>query len=185
MDRLTLTLHGADGRIRSFVSAQDTTLEHDVWMMRYVRACGLHQVTLNDPEAVLERALASGHVMDLLAGSIVESGVPFSEAAIAERVQWLSSITDAASKAQVREALVGLLFSFFLSGTASSTTSPSSSLAPANPPNRDDDAGESAPAPTVPTPQRETASIESHAAATSSESGDRSSASSPAAIPSA
>jgi hypothetical protein len=184
VERITLTLRGADGRTRSFVAAQDTTLAHDVWMMGVVRATGLHQVKLGQPEVVLERALESGRVMELLAGSLEEPGVPFSEAAIAERVAWLEALTDAGSKGQVREALVMLLLSFFRNGTASSMTSLSSSPDPVNPPSPSDDASGSAPAPTVPTSERETRSIETPDPATPSATGDASSASSPAATPS-
>ena len=180
MERITLTLRGADGRERTFVAAQDTTVGHEVWMMRLVRSAGLYGVNLTQPEAVLERALESGRTIELLAGSLVEPGVPFSEAAMAERAAWIEAITDAESRRQIRDALVMLLLSFFLSGTASSPTSPSSSLAPETPSPRDD-AGGSAPAPTVPTSEREATWPETPDPATSSVSGAASSASSPAA----
>jgi hypothetical protein len=184
MDRLTLTLRGPDGRPRTFVSAQDTTLAHDVWMMQHVHAAGLHQTQLSDPNAVLARALSSGRVFPLLAGSVVEPGVPWSAEAMDERAAFLASLTDPASKAQIHQALVHLLLSFFSIGTALSTTSPSSSPGPASPPSRGDDAGEGDPAPTVPVVQRAPPSIETAAVGTSSASGVPSSASSPAATPS-
>jgi hypothetical protein len=179
VERITLRLRGADGRERSFVAAQDTTLAHDVWLMRVVDETGLHEALRESPKAVLSRALNSGRVFELLAGSVVEPGVPFTEAAMAERVKWLAAITDPDSKRQVRDALLMLLLSFFLSGTASSPTSPSSS-APAE--SLSASPSESAPSP-VPMETRETS--ENRAPGSSSETGIDSSGSSPAATPSA
>jgi hypothetical protein len=183
MDPITLTLRGPDGRTRTFVPAQDTTLAHDVWMMPHVHAAGLHQ-TKGDPNAVLQMALSSGRVFLLLAGSVLEAGVPWSAKATEENAAWFASLTDRESKAQIHSALVQLLLSFFSIGTALSTTSPSSSPGPANPPSHGDDAGGGDPAPTVPALQRARPSTATAAADTSSASGVASSVSSPAATPS-
>lgn len=183
MERITLTLRGPDGHTRTFVSAQDTTLEHDVWMMPHVHAAGLHN-TKGDPNAVLQLALSSGRVFLLLAGSVLEQGVPWSAQATEANAAWFASLTDRESKAQIHSALVQLLLSFFGIGTALSTISRSSSAATANLPNRAESDG-SVPAPPVPSLQRETTSIGTPAVAISSASGDTSSSSSLAVTPSA
>ena len=117
---------------RTFRPAESTTFEHDIWMMQEVRAAGLGDVPLQQIDgavigAVLQRVLASGRTMHLLAGSLVEDGVAWSPTAAAEAARYFAGLTDPADKQLLHAHLVEILALFFVSAGRLSETFESSS----------------------------------------------------------
>lgn len=117
---------------RTFRPAENTTFEHDLWMMQEVNAAGLGELPSDRKgkaviAAVLHKVIASGRTMHLLAGSLIEDDVPWSPAAASEAAHFFSNLTDPADKQLLHAHLVEILALFFVSAGRRSGTSENSS----------------------------------------------------------
>lgn len=122
-----LTLEG-----RVFVPVTETTILHDQWMRRHLRAAGL---VLLPGEAggsarmrvALEQVFESGQLPALLAGSLVEEGATWTRETAEQHSAFFSGLTDPAAKTAVLDHAVAFLVDFFVAGAASWLASPMSS----------------------------------------------------------
>jgi hypothetical protein len=121
---------------RSFRPAVAYTFANDLYVARELAASGVteaFQAMASTPE--LDRARAkmvvaaftSNRLCALLAGILHEDGVKWREAVAARNADFFAELTDPNDKAALLASLVERIAGFFLSGLASSTTSPNSS----------------------------------------------------------
>ena len=153
-----------------YVAVHDLTFEHQIAMTKLIRQAKLDHLAdlatqgLDDDalaEAIAGRVLDAGVTLELLATALVPEGEAWSPA-LAERTRLtFAALTSRADQDALQAALAGLLYSFFLRGRALSRISRSYS-----------DPGPPAAARPI-------------GAASTSASGARSSANSPAGTPSA
>lgn len=98
------------------------------------RAAGLHELLATagtaNAMAVLERVVRSGYTTELLAGALVEDGVPWTRERATETASFFAALTDPADKAVLRESIVQFIVGFFLPALRLSRTSPNSSARP-------------------------------------------------------
>jgi hypothetical protein len=122
---------------RRFRALEESTVEHDQWYMRNVRAAGLDVVELREGESpedfahrLLGIALDSGRVNLLIAGMIVPTDAPggrWSPALAAATAEFIGRLSVPEDKRQVYGLLASLLASFFGAGLISSVASQLSS----------------------------------------------------------
>jgi hypothetical protein len=123
-NRETILLGG-----RLFVPLDRTTVEHDHWYMRHVRAAGLDSARKRDDESpddfarrLLGLVLDSGRATLLLAGLIVPTEgavIRWTPAGAAETAEFLARLEDPVDKRQVSALLAGMLADFFVNGLIS------------------------------------------------------------------
>lgn len=122
---------------RRFRVITGSTVEHDHWYMRHVRAAGLDSVAMLEGETaeafayrVMGAVIDSGRVSVLLAGLLVPADAPggqWSPAIAAATAEFISQLTDPESKNRVHGLTAGLVADFFAAGLTSSAASPLSS----------------------------------------------------------
>lgn len=117
---------------RRYTQIVNGTFAHDMWLMSKIRESGLSNIKINEGESqdeFIERiaavAFESGGALDLLGGTClpegVESGKWTPEIAKAT-ADFFGGVTDPKDKQIIRSMMAGLLFHFFVSGVAYSTT---------------------------------------------------------------
>ena len=115
---------------RRFREITKPTFNVDIWVMRHARASGITTVldgasatTSDDPEAligrVIDRALEGDHMVNLLAGVLVQDGVTWSREQAEENARFFGSLTDPADKELLQACWLSWLARFFV-GAASS-----------------------------------------------------------------
>jgi hypothetical protein len=123
---------------RRFREITRPSFNQDIWVMRHARVAGITSVldgasstTSDDPEAlvarVLERALEGDHMVNLLAGVLVEDGAPWSRDRAEANAQFFGGLTDPAEKEILQTRWLIWLANFFAGGAASLVRSLSSS----------------------------------------------------------
>ena len=132
MDKVVIHIAGRD-----FRPVQNSTIEHDYYMMEHVQAAGLDNCH-KDPEETAEefalRILAGlmkgGRVFPVLAGLFIPAGtedLDWTLTVAKETEAHLRTVTDAEDKAVIHGQVVALLMNFFQLGITSLTTSRKSS----------------------------------------------------------
>lgn len=122
---------------RAFDSFEVGTVEHDLYVMQRIRACGLQDVVMGaeeTAEAFAERLLwqliAEGKVLELIAGWLVPAGtdpLKWSPSLALQTAAHLGSLTDEEDKAVVRVLILQMLGDFFARGMVRSWRSSGSS----------------------------------------------------------
>jgi hypothetical protein len=102
-----------------------TTFEQDGYMVAEALAAGVFPVDPADPVGVVTRIMGSGRTHTLLAGALVEDGVPWSRAWADKMAQTIAKLTDPEEKAGVLSALGEVIAGFFVNAGRSFSTSPS------------------------------------------------------------
>lgn len=121
---------------RTFTALEETTVEHDHWVMALLREAGI-DVALRQPEEpaeayarrLLSIALASGKTCLFLGGMLMpeDAAAPWSPALAEETARFLSGLTAPEDKEQINRLIVLLIADFFAAGLIFSGASPSSS----------------------------------------------------------
>lgn len=121
---------------RTFVSLQNSTFEHDIWMTRKIRESGLANAFISEGEASDEFAerlttevISSGVALELLGGLFVPQGTDpedWTPELGKETAAFFGRVTDAPSKALLRGQIASMLVYFFVNGLASLRISPKS-----------------------------------------------------------
>jgi hypothetical protein len=112
---------------RTFRAAKDVTFEQHVAFMDDAAAAGLLEPWSGGAEEFLSRVLASGRVMQLLAGALVEEGHDWSAESAKANAEFFAKVKGVDNIQQLQGALLGVLTGFFLDARQSSATSLSSS----------------------------------------------------------
>jgi hypothetical protein len=107
---------------REFVTLERTTLEHDHWYMRHVRAAGLDGVEMADGEThseyalrLLGIALESGRAMLLLGGLIMPADAPggrWTPELAVETAGFLHGLDDPLDKNRINGLVAAMLADF-------------------------------------------------------------------------
>ncbi len=109
---------------RQFEPAHDVTFRHHIWMMNHVYAAGLHEPAENQ-FVQLGRLLASGRIPQLLAGAMLEIGVPWTPEGAEKTAEFFGNLTDQADINALDAALMVVIANFFPLTGSSLPTSPS------------------------------------------------------------
>ncbi|CAJ0862080.1 hypothetical protein R77567_01615 [Ralstonia sp. LMG 32965] len=122
---------------REFVPMKNGTFAHDIWITRKTREAGLADIRQEPGEShdqFIERIAAiawgSGAMLEILGGTLLPAGMEpkdWTPEVAAATGAFFGSVTDEASKRQLRSQIGGVIFLFFVSGLSSSETSPKSS----------------------------------------------------------
>jgi len=128
---------GAPEAKRYFAPAAETTARQDGWVMVQIADAGIAKFVgkeLNESVAfdLVIEVLRSGKWESLLAGLLVEQGVPWTPENAAANAEWFAGLTDAESKQALRETLVPTLAHFFLGALPSSMPSRNASPSTGN-----------------------------------------------------
>jgi hypothetical protein len=124
----TITLGG-----RTFRRAESTTVDQDAYVTKRLRDSGLAKMLSDfDPrtddlldlnERIIFEAYERGVMYEVLAGILVEDGVPWSRARAAANATMFADITDRAEKAAIVASAADFLFDFFTVAAAFSRRS--------------------------------------------------------------
>lgn len=122
---------------REFVPMKNGTFAHDIWITRKTREAGLADIRQEEGEShehFIERiasiAWGSGAMLEILGGMLLPAGMEpkdWTPEIAAATGAFFGSVTDEASKRQLRSQIGGVIFLFFVSGLSSSGISPKSS----------------------------------------------------------
>lgn len=122
---------------RVFWRIEESTVEHDFWMMAQLQEAKLDKLDLPagiaPEEAVdlmLERVVASGKTLLLLAGLLIPAGMAATDwtPEVAQGIHdHLRRLTDLQDKEQIKPLVASMLTVFFAAGLASVRISPRSS----------------------------------------------------------
>jgi hypothetical protein len=112
---------------RQFELAHDVTFEHHIWMMNHAYQAGLHEPAVT-PEVQLGRLLACGRIPQLLAGALLEVGVPWTAEGADKNAEFFRTLRAPSDIAALDAVLTAVIANFFPSTGSLSTTSPSSSI---------------------------------------------------------
>lgn len=121
---------------KRFVTMQNGTFAHDIWLTRKIREAGLAGIAIGDDESqdqFIERiaisAYESGVALDLLGGLFLPAAVEprdWTPELAAQTSEFFGNVTDPDAKQALRMQIASALFYFFASALASSKTSPKS-----------------------------------------------------------
>lgn len=124
---------------KNFCFAEITTMDQDAYVIVRMRSAGLYELSVKfDPskddigklgEEIILRALESGALYEILAGILVETGVPWSRATAKANAELFGSITDPQDKKVVYENLATVVLDFLLVADVWSNGSLKSSIA--------------------------------------------------------
>lgn len=123
-----IKLHG-----RTFRRATSTSVDQDAYVTKRLRDSGLSGILDEfDPakddiaalnERIIWEAFERGVMYEVLAGILVEDGVPWSRATAAKNAKMMAEITDQAEKAPILSSAADFLFDFFAVAAAWSARS--------------------------------------------------------------
>lgn len=114
---------------RTFIPVNNSTIEHDFWLMAHIRGAGLDRVVISGGEApedfavrLLGEVIDSGRIFPLLGGLFLPEGVSsldWTPETAEETAAFLKKISDPKDKLQIQKQVISLLIDFFQSGLAS------------------------------------------------------------------
>lgn len=123
---------------RSFQIITNGPVKHDFYMFDLVRKAGMSDLRVpqdSTPDVfannVIDRAIASGQAIPLLAGMLLPDGMPITQwtpAVAADVEAHVNALIEPEDKSKVRQLLAMVLIGFFQIGLVSLTTSPTSSM---------------------------------------------------------
>lgn len=119
---------------KRFVTLQNGTFAHDIWLTRKIREAGLANIKIEDGETedtfidrIAKTAYESGEALSMLGGLLIPAGTDprqWTPQLAQESAAFFGNVTDPQSKQVLRTQIASALFYFFLSALASSKTSP-------------------------------------------------------------
>lgn len=119
---------------KRFVTLQNGTFAHDIWLTKKIREAGLANVKIEDGETedqfidrIAKTAYESGEALSMLGGLLIPAGIDpreWSPELAQHTAEFFGNVTDPQSKQVLRTQIASALFYFFLSALASSKTSP-------------------------------------------------------------
>lgn len=128
---------------RTFRDAKKTTLAQDLYARRalkkanldtFVQSINLQTYDLDEfAEEIILRAYDTGVLFTVLAGLLVEDGVPWTLEAAERNAKFFSEITDDEDKKKLFEPIAGVVLSFFINAVASLDSFEIASTPPASP----------------------------------------------------
>jgi len=118
---------------RTFRRATSTSVDQDAYVTKRLRDSGLSTILQSfDPavddivslnERIIWEAFERGVMYEVLAGVLVEDGVPWSRATAAKNAMLMAQITDPSEKAPILSSVADFLFDFFAVAAAWSSAS--------------------------------------------------------------
>lgn len=119
---------------KRFVTLQNGTFAHDIWLTRKIREAGLANIKIEDGETedafidrIAKAAYESGEALQMLGGLLIPAGTDprqWTPQMAQQLAEFFGNVTDPQSKQVLRTQIASALFYFFLSALASSKTSP-------------------------------------------------------------
>lgn len=119
---------------KRFVTLQNGTFAHDIWLTKKIREAGLANIKIEDSETedvfidrIAKTAFESGEALHMLGGLLIPAGTDprkWTPQMAQESADFFGNVTDPQSKQVLRTQIASALFYFFLSALASSRTSP-------------------------------------------------------------
>lgn len=132
MPDTTIVLSG-----RIFKKAESTTIDQDAYVIQRMRAAGISDLAAKfDPkkqglesfaEELLLAAFESGQLFEILAGTLVEEGVPWSRATAKANAEFFLTLKDKADKEAIYDRMAQVILDFLVVAAAWSNSSRKSS----------------------------------------------------------
>lgn len=119
---------------KRFVTLQNGTFAHDIWLTKKIREAGLANVAIKEGETeddfidrIAKSAFESGEALNLLGGLLIPADTDaraWTPELAQKTSEFFGNVTDPASKQVLRTQIASALFYFFVSALVSSKTSP-------------------------------------------------------------
>jgi len=114
---------------RTFVPVNNSTIEHDFWLMAHIRGAGLDRIAIGEGEApddfavrLLGEVIDSGRIFPILGGLFLPEKIDsfdWTPQVAEETAAFLKKISDPHDKLEIQKQVISLLLSFFQSGLVS------------------------------------------------------------------